>query len=90
MPRDYAEAVSWYDLAAKHGDPRGFFRLGEAYERGRGVPADLVQALMWYSLAQQSEYEPAAERVRRVATQLGPGETERASQLAEAWQHDQG
>lgn len=86
---NYEEAVGWYTLAAEHGDPRGFYRLGEAYERGHGVPEDLVQALMWYSLAQQSDYEPATARVERVAAKLEPADTDRAAQLAEAWQQNQ-
>jgi TPR repeat protein len=90
VPRDYVEAVRWYTLAAEHGDPKGLYRLGEAYERGRGVPEDLVQALMWYSLAVQSDYQAAAARVERVAAKLAPQDTERAAQLAEAWEQNQG
>jgi uncharacterized protein len=88
--QDQEEAVRWYTLAAEHGDPRGYYRLGEAYERGHGVPQDLVHSLMWYSLALQSDYEPASARVERVAAKLEPGDTDRAGQLAEAWQQEQG
>jgi TPR repeat protein len=88
--QDYGQAIKWYTLGAEHGDPRGFFRLGEAYERGRGVDEDLVQALMWYSLAERSDYEPAVDRVERVASKLGPDDTERAAQLAEAWHQARG
>ena len=49
-----------------------------------------MQSLMWYSLALQSDYEPAKPRVDRVAAKLEPGETDRAAQLAEAWQQNQG
>jgi uncharacterized protein len=90
VAQNYEEAVRWYTLAAEHGDPKGFYRLGEAYERGDGVSEDLVQSLMWYSLALQSDYEPAKARVDRVAAKLEPGETDRAAQLAEAWQQNQG
>jgi TPR repeat protein len=90
VPQDREEAVRWYTLAAEHGDPRGLYRLGEAYERGHGVPEDLVQSLMWYSLALQSDYEPAKARVERVADKLGPADTDRAAEMAEAWQQNQG
>ena len=90
VSQDYQEAIRWYTLAAEHADPKGFYRLGEAYERGRGVGEDLVQSLMWYSLAAQSDYEPATARVERVAAQLKPDDTDRAAQLAEAWQQNQG
>ena len=89
VAQNYEEAVRWYTLAAEHGDPKGLYRLGEAYERGNGVPEDLVQALMWYSLAQQADYEPAAARVERVAAKLEPADTDRAAQLAAAWQQNQ-
>jgi TPR repeat protein len=90
VPQDRAAAVGWYTLAAEHGDAKGLFKLGEAYERGHGVPVDLVQALMWYSLAEQAAYDQASARVERVAAKLAPGDTERAAQLAAAWQQDQG
>jgi TPR repeat protein len=90
VPRDDVEAVRWYTLAAEHGDPKGMFKLGEASERGNGVPADLVQALMWYSLAEQWDYARASDRVERVAAKLAPQDTERAAQLAEAWEQNNG
>ena len=46
---------------------KGPFRLGEAYERGNGVEADQVRALMWYSLADAQGYAEAAERVARAS-----------------------
>jgi hypothetical protein len=54
------------------------------------VAADLVQSLMWYSLAAQANYEPATGRVERVTARLDPSEADRAAQLAEAWQQNQG
>jgi len=90
VPRDEAQAVEWHTRAAEQGDPKGMYRLGQAYERGRGVPVDLVQALMWYRLAEEGDYGSATRGVERVAEKLEPQDTERADQLAEAWQQDQG
>jgi len=33
----YAEAVSWYRLAAEQGDARAQYNLGSMYEGGKGV-----------------------------------------------------
>jgi TPR repeat protein len=90
VPRDEAQAIEWYTRAAEQGDPKGMYRLGQAHERGRGVDTDLVVALMWYHLAAQGEYEPATRGVERIEAKLAPQDTERAAQLAEAWQQDQG
>ena len=45
---------------------------------------------MWYSLADQAAYAQAAERVQRVAAQLNQEETERAAELAAAWEQGSG
>ena len=43
-------AVRWYLRAANQGNDLAQQRLGLLYERGDGVPKDLVQAYMWYKL----------------------------------------
>jgi TPR repeat protein len=45
---DYAQAVRWYEKAAKSGSPEGQYYLGMAYQRGEGVPQDMAQAIHWY------------------------------------------
>ena len=48
---DYDRAVAeWRGPAAK-GDADAQFNLGQAYKLGRGVPADLNQAELWYQKA---------------------------------------
>ena len=44
MPRNFAEAVGWYRLAATDGDPEAQYALGIMYSEGRGVPVDLARA----------------------------------------------
>ena len=38
VPQDYAEAVSWYRLAAEQGNATAQSNLGAMYDNGRGVP----------------------------------------------------
>ena len=48
---DTAGAVSIWKQAAAAGDGRAQFALGQSYESGDGVPQDLVQAYVFYTLA---------------------------------------
>jgi len=34
---DYNKAASWYNIAAKQGDAKAQYALGELYETGKGV-----------------------------------------------------
>jgi hypothetical protein len=48
VPRDYAEAMKWYRLAAAQGDALAQNNLGVMYRDSLGVPRDLDQALAWF------------------------------------------
>lgn len=48
---DYAKAIREWRGAAEAGDPDAQFNMGQAYKLGRGVPADLDQAMDWYRKA---------------------------------------
>lgn len=45
-------AVQKWQLAARYGNTRAFFAIGNAYVTGTGVPRDLAKAHAWLSLAQ--------------------------------------
>ena len=47
-PKDYAQAVYWYDRGAQKGNAASQCNLGFCYERGEGVQKDLVAAFQWY------------------------------------------
>lgn len=51
VPRDDAEAVKWFRLAAHQADPVAQFQLGVMYVKGYGVPQDYDEAARWYRLA---------------------------------------
>jgi uncharacterized protein len=42
---DKAEAVRWYQLAAKQGDPIGEFLLASSLAEGRGIAKDWARAI---------------------------------------------
>ncbi len=51
IPRDFAQAATWYQRAAAQGLAPAQYRLGALYERGLGVGADPARARVWYSRA---------------------------------------
>jgi|GEM_PF-3128790 len=55
----YASAVYDWDASAEKGDPDSQDALGQAFEAGKGVRKNLVQALKWYTLAANSGQEDA-------------------------------
>jgi TPR repeat protein len=59
VPKDYAEAVKWYRLAADQGLAAAQLRLGLMYDNGDGVPKDSAEAVKWYRLAADQGYATA-------------------------------
>ncbi len=89
VPRDYAEALRLYQLAAEQGHAVAQCNLGVMYSSGRGVPQDYVQAHMWFNLA--ASRAPASERdeaikMRNVAaSNMTPAQIAEAQKLAREW-----
>lgn len=57
--QDYKGAVDRWRGPAMKGDADAQFNLGQAYKLGRGVPADLNQAELWYGKAAAQGHEQA-------------------------------
>jgi TPR repeat protein len=51
VPKDDAQAVSWYRKAAAAGEPRGMNNLGVMYGSGRAVPKDDAKAVSLFRKA---------------------------------------
>jgi TPR repeat protein len=51
MHKDYAHAISMYQVAASWAYKPAEFNLGVMYARGQGVPVDLPRAMAWMALA---------------------------------------
>ena len=47
IPKDYAEAMKWYLLAAEQGYAGAQNNLGLVYGNGEGVPKDSAEAVKW-------------------------------------------
>ena len=59
VPKDPAQAATWYRKAAEKGFPQAQHSLGVLYEFGTGVPADLATATQWYRKAADQGFAPA-------------------------------
>lgn len=46
--KEYEEAMTWYQKAAKLGSPSGMSSIGYLYEYGLGVDTDPKEAMRWY------------------------------------------
>lgn len=57
---NYRCALEWLHKAAEQGHAGAQNRLGVMYERGEGVPVDLVQAYTWFTLAAAAQNTFAA------------------------------
>jgi TPR repeat protein len=89
VPRDYLEAVKWYQRAAQHGHAFAQSNLGVMYAKGAGVPQDDVRAHMWFNIAASSgkvyarEIREDARKMRgHVEKNMSSAQITEAEQLA--------
>lgn len=52
--RDYARAATCYQFAARHGNSRAQFELGQMYEEGETVERNMEVAVRWYTQAAEA------------------------------------
>ena len=69
---DYADAAQWFRKAAELGIRDSQFNLGVLCARGMGVPQDLGQSWLWFSLAAGQGDLEAAKKRDEVAANLDP------------------
>ena len=82
---DYAAAVEAVRPLAGSGDARGQMKLGEFYEKGRGVARNYNQAYVWYRLAARGGHSAAQAASERAAAQLQPAEIKQLDHVIEHW-----
>ncbi len=68
---DYERAVAEWRPAAITGDAASQYGLGQAYLYGRGVPADLKQARVWFEKAAGQGYREAQDNLGLLLFQEG-------------------
>ncbi|NMC96745.1 MAG: sel1 repeat family protein, partial [Deltaproteobacteria bacterium] len=63
VPRDFAEAIKWYQKAALQDNVDAQFTLGGIYEEGVVIPEDPAEAERWYRRAAEKGHERARYRL---------------------------
>ncbi len=86
-PRDFTQALAWYQKAAAADFPAAYYHLGLAYESGQGAAADQKRAVANYQKAVELKVPEAAQRLAVLAL-AGPtpkdGEQKALDQLEAA------
>ena len=85
VPKDDAEAVRWFRLAADQGYAGAQSNLGLLYANGDGVPEIIVLAYMWFNLAAAQGNEVAQGLKDRIAQRMTGAEIAEAQRLSREW-----
>ena len=86
VPKDAAEAVRWYRLAAEQGNAIAQSNLGFRYANGEGVPEDDVTAYAWLNIAAAQGQSRANKGKELVARHMTQSQVAKAQKLSrEYW-----
>jgi TPR repeat protein len=86
VPKDDAQAVKWYRLAADQGDASAQTSLGAMYANGIGVPRDDVLAYMWSNLGAAGGNELGGKnRDTVLAPRMTLADISEAQRLSREW-----
>ncbi|KAI8886565.1 HCP-like protein [Backusella circina FSU 941] len=66
IQQSYPDAIKYYQKAANSGITQSMYQLGLLYEKGKGVPVDLVYAKKLYEKASQSDHADSSYRLARL------------------------
>ena len=77
---DYTTAAEWFRKAGQFGVRDSQFNLGILYARGLGVPQDLGQSWLWFSLAAQQGDSDAGHKRDDIAAKMDPAAVNAAAQ----------
>ena len=82
---DFKEAESRFRKLANNGNPPAQYNLGVMYTRGEGLPQDLVQAYLWFSLAASKRYGNARQSRAAVRRALTSSQVAEGQRLIDEW-----
>ncbi len=83
-PQDKAEEVKWHRKAAEQGESMAQSSLAIAYNMGKGVPKDNIQAYVWANLAEPYPYEEH-KLLDTIAAEMTPEQIDQAQRLSVKW-----
>lgn len=78
VPRDYPQAVRWFEKAARAGHADAQYKLGGMFYAGRGVRQSISRALVWWrAAAKQGQAEALNNMGALLATGTGVAREEK-------------
>ena len=83
--QDYAQAASWYHMAAWQGLAEAQLNLGFMFEMGRARRQNYVEALKWYNLATAGGNKAASKFRDSIAKKMTVAEVLEAQRMAREW-----
>jgi len=67
VPKNEAEAVSWYRKSAEQGNAKGQIDLAFMYENGKGVQKNQAEAFKWYLAAADHDVTSDRSHIHAIA-----------------------
>ncbi|HHX33914.1 MAG TPA: sel1 repeat family protein [Gammaproteobacteria bacterium] len=80
-PRDYLQALKWFEQASVQGHAIAQLRLGTMFYRGEGVSVNSIQAYIVLKMSAINGSDEALDTADRVAAQMQRNELEVANQV---------
>ncbi len=80
-PRDFQQALKWFEQASVQGHAISQLRLGTMFYRGEGVPANTIQAYIVLKMSAINGSDEALDSADQVALQMQRDELEIANQV---------
>jgi TPR repeat protein len=85
VPKNDAEAVKWYRLAADRGYAIAQVSLGNMYGKGEGVPKNDAEAYFWWNLAAAQGIEQAKNNRDIIEKEMSREQISEAQRRSAAW-----
>ena len=81
-PKEYKQAAEWLRKAAIQGHTKAMVQMGLLCSAGKGVPLDSIEALKWYTLAEQRGDPEGKQGASALAQILTPDQVRLGRQRA--------
>jgi TPR repeat protein len=88
VTQDEAQALAWYEAAAKTGFVLALLGLGDIYAEPLGAHSNVARAIMMYSLAAKQGIGIAVERASNLRKSADAADVAEADRLIEAWRRE--
>ncbi|HZJ92520.1 MAG TPA: tetratricopeptide repeat protein [Thiopseudomonas sp.] len=80
-PRDYQQAIKWFEQASVQGHAIAQLRLGTMFYRGEGVPTNTIQAYIILKMSAINGSDEALDSADQVALQMQRNELDISNQV---------